>query len=516
MSVNIVGSCDLRSVLEQQAESIPDETFLLFDDCNGGIERYTYGEFNRSVNRVANGLIKLGVTKGDKVNLHLSNSPELILSWFALAKIGALMVPTHPSSSAEELVYLVDQSESTLVITQPSLVDTVAAIRATRPELRHIVVIGACSDSGGMIGFKNLVANQSEFLPPVPLDPQDDLAIMYTSGTTSRPRGALLTHASYVFKGQLVSKALIMGREDRHLISLPLAHANAQYHFLATLISGASAVVTSRFSASRFLHQALQHGCTMATLFATPIRMLLANQRRPTDGQNNLRLVTFAQVLSELEIDEWHDRFGAPLIQIYGMTETMGMVCANPIDHTKDNSTIGRPLPGYHLEIVDANGIEVSCETPGHLVIRGRPGLEYMKNYYKNPEETARVIKNGKLWTNDIVAMTSNGFLRFVERANDMIKRSGENIAPAEVETVINQHHAVSESAVVGIPDIIRDERVKAFIVVKKNEELTEAEIIEFCKERLSDFRVPEDIVFVECLPRTTLGKIQRHKLLQR
>ena len=513
MPTNIVGTRNLARVLEHKAAAHPDRTFLIFDDGDGGARRFTYSEFDSAVNRTANGLLRLGVSKGDRVNLHLANSPELLFGWFAAAKIGAVMVPTNPSSPPDELAHPVDQSESVVSVTQPDLLPAVQAIRARCSHLRELAVTGSADTPEGAIAFDDLTEGQSDDLATVSLEPLDDLAIIYTSGTTSQPKGALLTHANYVFKGEVVSKTLRMGPEDRHLIALPLTHANAQYHLLATLAVGAAAVVTPRFSASRFMRQASRHGCTVATLFAAPIRMVLAQDRSPEDGHNDLRLVTFAQKLSQEDMDEWHGRFGAPLLQIYGQTESMGMVAANPLDGTRDNMTAGRPVIGYQVSLVDEDGNEVAPGVSGELVVHGEPGLHFMKGYYKDPEATAAVIRDGKLWTGDLMETTEGGYLRFVDRAKDMIKRGGENVALAEVEALIERHPGVADSAVIGVPDPMRDESIKAFVVLKEGHTVTELELMEFCEARLSRFRVPQHVEFVERLPRTVVGKIQRYRL---
>lgn len=502
---------NLRTVIEEKAKAHPKRTFLLFDY---GVQQYhyTYGQFDACVNKTANALLELGVAKNDKVNLHLHNTVELLFAWFATAKIGAVMVPTNPSSPPSELLYPVAHSGSVVSITEPGLLETVKTVQANCPELRTVIVTGR-REFDGAASFDKLIAEQSNELDTIQLGSFDDLAIMYTSGTTSKPKGVLLSHANYVFKGEVVARTLNIVAQDRHLISLPLYHANAQYHLLAALTAGASAVVTPRFSASRFMEQASSHGCTLATLFAAPVRMILAQSSSVGDQQNGLRLVTFAQRLSEDEIESWHKRFGAPLLQIYGQTETMGMVMANPIDGPRDNMTSGTPVIGYRVSIVDDENREVRLGSPGHLVVHGKPGLEYMKCYYRDSKATDSAVRGGMLWTGDIMETSEKGFLRFVDRAKDMIKRGGENVSPAEVEIVIECHPAVAESTVIGIPDLMRDESIKAFVILKSGWKTTAREIMEFCKARLSPFRVPEYVEFVDEFPRTIVGKVQRYRL---
>lgn len=503
----------LRAVLEERAAAAPDRLFVRFDDGDAGVRDYTYREFDAAVNRTANALLRLGVSKGDKLNLHLSNSPELLLGWFAAAKIGAVIVPTNPASPPDELEHPVSQSGCVASVTQPGLLPAVLAVRERCPGLRDVVVTETTAASGVVVAFDRMVADEPEELRTVALDPLDDLAIMYTSGTTSRPRGALLTHANYVFKGAVVARALGMSADDRDLIALPLIHANAQYHLLAALSAGASAVIARRFSASCFIAQAARHRCTIATLFATPIRMILAQPSAPGERLNDLRLVAFAQSLTMKEMDDWRRRFGAPLVQIYGMTETMGMLAANPLDDTRDNTTVGRPVAGHRLSIVGGDGRELPPGVPGHLVVHGQPGRDYMKGYYRDPEATAAVVREGRLWTGDLLEWTDKGFLRFVDRAKDMIKRGGENVAPAEVEAVIGLHPSVAEVAVIGMPDALWGESIKAVVVLKEGKRATAEEIIDLCAARLSKFRVPEHVEFRESLPRTVVGKLQRYRL---
>ena len=335
----------------------------------------------------------------------------------------------------------------------------------------------------------------------------DEAAILCTSGT-SRPKGVLVTHANYVFLSEAISKTTRMSPEDRHLVTLPLFHGNAQYYSIMTALNvGASVALMARFSASRFMKQAIRHECTIASLLATPMRMILAQPRDAVDANNKLRLVIFAQNITEAQLDEWHERFGAPLMQIYGMTETMGQPLANPLDYTRDNMSIGMVNLGYECRIVDDQGNDVPDGVSGQLLVRGKPGVSVMKGYYKNPEATAATLRDGWLWTGDVVELTGEGYFRFVDRAKDIIRRSGENVAAGEIESVIKQHPKVADAAVIGVPDPIRDESIKAFVIVQEGQAATENEIIEFCSARLSTVRVPEFVEFRDKFPRTSTGK---------
>ena len=516
MGMTIVGNRDLRKMLEQKALAHPDRIFVVYEDHEERVQSYTYAQFDRTVNQTANGLLQLGVKRRDKVNLHLTNCPEFLYLWFAIGKIGAVMVPTNPLSPPDELSFPVRHSQSVVSITQPDLFPVVDAIRDSCPDLGQVIVVRSDDTPTGAVSFGRLVEGQPGELAPTWLQPLDEAAILYTSGTTSRPKGVVVTHANYVYLSEVVSKVQRLGPEDRHLITLPLFHGNAQYYSLMTSLNvGGSVALMPRFSASRFIKQAVRHGCTVTSLFAAPMRMILAQPRDPEDRNNRLRLVLFAQNITQGQLDEWEERFGAPLMQIYGMTETMGQPLANPLDSYRANMTMGMVTLGYECRVVDERGIDVPPGIPGELLVRGTPGVSIMKEYFKDPEATAQALRDGWLWTGDIAAVNPDGYFKFVDRAKDMIKRSGENVAAGEVEAVIKQYPGVADAAVVGVPDPIRDESIKAFVVLNEGVTVTEQEIMEFCAERMSKFRVPESVEFRREFPRTSVGKIQKHILRQ-
>ena len=510
--MNIVGNRTLRLALEQKAEAFPDKTFLIFEHPDEQTSSYTFSQLDQMVNRTANALLDMGVKKGDKVNLHLTNCPEFLFTWWAAAKIGAVTVPTNPLSPPDELSYPVQHSESVISVTQPDLLPAVEAIRDSCPDLRQVVLCGADDAPSGVLPFSELVEGQPDELDKVPLEPEDEAAIMYTSGTTSRPKGVLVTHANYIWAGEVVSKLMRLTPDDRQLVTLPLYHANAMYYSVTTaLIVGASVALMPRFSASRFMKQSTRHECTVTSLFAAPMRMILAQPEDAADRENQLRLVIFAQNVTEAQLDEWHARFGAPLMQIYGMTETMGQPVTNPLDYTRNNMAMGMPTLGYECRIVDDDGRDVGVGVPGQLLVSGIPGRTIMKGYFKNPDATAETIRDGWLWTGDVVQADEQGYIHFVDRTKDMIKRAGENVAAGEVEMVIKTHPGVADAAVIGVPDPMRDESIKAFVILKEGHAATEEEIVEFCKSRLSKFRVPEFVEFLDDFPRTSVGKTQKH-----
>jgi crotonobetaine/carnitine-CoA ligase len=341
---------------------------------------------------------------------------------------------------------------------------------------------------------------------------RDGPSLQYTSDTTSKPKGVLLTHANYIYGGEVMVKAMRVAPADRHLVVLPLFHAGAQLHaFIPMLLVGGSVAVMERFSASRFVQQAIAHEATLAALFAAPIRMLLAQPPTPDEARTNLRACSYAQNVTPQQFAEWHERFRAPLMQIWGMTETMSLPLMHPLDLPPKPLSMGMPVLGYDVKVVDETGRDLPPGTTGELIVHGEPGVSLMKGYFKNPKATAETLRDGWLYSGDQAYVDADGWFFFVDRKKDMIKRAGENVSASEVEEVLKQHPAIFDAAVVGVPDPVRDQSIKAFVIVKEGAAVTADDLVAWCRARLSPFKVPEIVEFREAFPRTSVGKIQKH-----
>lgn len=507
------GHRTLASLWRTRAALSGDRPFLIFDDLEGRVRRYSYREFDGLIGRTAGVLLQLGVGHGDRISLHLDNSVEFLALWFAAARIGAVIMPTNTAATVDELEYLVGHSGSRVIFTQAPYQGDAGTVADRCSCVEQIVICGP--GSANHPSLDELLADATAPEPVVDIAPTDDAAILYTSGTTARPKGVQVSHANYIYAGETVAKAIRLAPEDRHLTVLPLFHGNAQYYStMSTLVSGASMVLCARFSASRYFRTAAAHSCTVASLFAAPLRMLLAQARDAAARDNALRVVIYAQNITPAQEQEWSDRFRAPLLQLWGMTETMGPPLMNPVDYERRNQSIGLPVMGYEVDLLgeDDELIE-DAERTGEIVVRGRPGWSLMKGYYRNPEATAETLRGEWLRSGDNARRDQDGYFHFVDRAKDMIKRSGENVAASEVESVVMQHPAVFECAVIGVPDEIRDEKIKAVVVLKTGQDADAEALRAWCAERLSKFRVPEIIEFRDSLPRTSVGKIQKHIL---
>jgi len=513
----VVGNRTLRQLLEYRVTTMPDKTFVIFDDLEGGVTQLTYAMFDAQVNRTAHLLRKLGLHKGDKINVHLPNCLEFLYLWFGAAKIGVVVMPTNILSVPAELEYLVGHSGSRFIFTQIDYLAASVEVQQHSSSVEKVVICGKGAVPPVALDFGSLLAEQPTDPPQAEISPFDDVSILYTSGTTSRPKGVQVTNANFIYAGETVAKAIRLAPDDRHYVVLPLFHANAQYYStMSTLVTGASMALMARFSASSYFDTCIAHNCTVASLFAAPIRMILAQERRPELCSNQLRVAITAQNITAAQLDEWADRFGAPLLQIYGMTETMGPPLMNPTDYERRNLSIGLPALGYEVKLINDVGKPIEQGEIGQILVHGLPGWSIMKGYFKDPEATAQTIREDWIWTGDNAYQDSDGFFYFVDRARDMIKRAGENVAASEVEAVIQQHPKVFDCAVIGVPDPLRDEAIKAYVVLHANEEATAEEIIEWCRARLAKFRVPEFVEFCKELPRTSVGKIQKHILRNR
>ena len=513
--MDLIGNRTLCSVLRESAEQQPEKSFLHFEDQSGILFEKNYGDFFQEVLRFSNALLKLGIKKGDHVVLHLPNNMEFFTAWFALAEIGGIMVPTNILSPADEMKYMITHSEAVLVITEEAYIEKFVSIKCETPTIQNIIITRHQGKFEGVLNFNELIKNESVNNAHFPTVLSEDIvALLYTSGTTSKPKGVQLTHANYIFTGELMARTIALTPEDRTFIVLPLFHGNAQYYStMSAIMVGASIAVTEKFSASRYFKQAKTLGGTVGSLFAAPIRMILAKDYDEDLRDNPLRLVLFAQAVAEHQLNQFEEQFDVKLLQLYGMTETVGIPLINPLFGKRKNMSIGRPSIGYEVQLVDEHGLPVRQGEVGQIAVKGIPGRTLMKGYFKNEQATNDTLKDNWLLTGDNARIDEEGYFYFVDRLKDMIKRSGENIAAHEVERVLAVHPAVFEAAVFGIPDEMRDEAIKAYVILQAGATVSEEALIEHCRERLAKFKVPDRIEFMTDFPRTAVGKIQKHVL---
>lgn len=514
-----------------------DRPFLVFSGEDGAVDGWTYGEFDTIVDDAAALLTSKGVGAGDAVHLCLRNSPGFVALWLAVAKLGAWMVPVDPASSTRDIATQLARVQPTVGFHAAARAETYLAALADGRPLATVALEETVADvapGGALVPSpedRRLAPQRGRSsgrepgpgtAPPPAADvpPDARLAVMFTSGTTSQPKGVVLTQANYRTVAGVMAAAADLQPDDRWLVTLPMFHANGQYYcFSPAIFVGASVGLTASFSASRWLSVADELGATHASLFAAPIRMILA--RTPEDtAPGRLRHVWFAQSLGR----EHHRRFGelAGVLprQLYGMTETIAIVTADRSDPPV-NDVIGEPVPGRTVRLVDpVTREDVEPGTPGMIMLRGERGVDLFAEYLDDPAVTGRSFvtdDDGATWflTGDLAARTgTGGALQFVGRADDVIKVAGENVSLTEVEAIMAQAPGVLEVAVLARPDEIRDVVPVAYVVARDKEHPPgDDALAAFAAEHLAPQARPREYHLIDELPRTSVGKVRRFKI---
>jgi crotonobetaine/carnitine-CoA ligase len=507
-----VGDRTMTDLLAEQVAARPDQVFLVFEASGGDITELTYAAFQAEVERCARGLAGLGVTQGDFVVLHLRNSPEFLVGWFAMARLGAVLVPSNVANTAGELEHLIGFSGARVVITEPSLLAPVEAA-AAQVEVTPEVVIARGPAPGGQRTWDEVLAAGVD-VPDVHVSSNDLAQLIFTSGTTRKPKAVMLTHAICLRSGLDSVHCLWLGEGERCLTALPLFHVNAQAMSLfAVLTVGGTLVVVEEFRASRFWEQVRRHRATQTCVVAMQLRTLLAQPPDPADRDHVVKKVFFAINVTDAEKEGFEERFGVSLINGYGLSEAMTLLAVSPVAGPRRWPSIGRASPGRRVELVDDEGVPVAQGEVGEITVLGTPGRDIMLGYYRDEETTAAALRDGRLYTGDNAYADAQGYLYFFDRKKDMIKRAGENVSAIEVESVLSEHPGVAEACVVGIPDPIRDEAVAAVVVAVEPGGLTEEDVLAHCRARLSKFKVPTVVRFAEELPKTSIGKIKKDEV---
>jgi carnitine-CoA ligase len=494
-----------------------DRPFLVFRTEEGQIDSWTYREFDAIVDDALALLASNGVAAGDSIHLCLRNSPGFVALWLATAKLGAWMVPVDPASSSRDIETQLGRVTPKIGFYAAQRGDTYLAGVGEGSALRTVALEETAADvrPGGRLRSPDVAA-----AAPAAVAPQDRLAVMFTSGTTSQPKGVVLTQANYRTVAEVMSAAVNLGPDDRWLVTLPMFHANGQYYCFSPAIKvGASVALTAGFSASRWVEFANELEATHASLFAAPIRMILA--RTPEDTKpGRLRHVWFAQSLGA----EHHRRFGelAGTLprQLYGMTETIAIVTADRGDPPR-HDVIGDPVPGRRVRLVDPSTLaDVEVGTPGMIMLAGERGVDLFAEYLDDPATTARSFvtdDDGTTWflTGDLAAQTGpGGAMQFVGRADDVIKVAGENVSLTEVEAIVAQAPGVLEVAVVARPDEIRDVVPVAYVVARDKEHPPSTDdLAAYATRQLAPQARPREWHLIDELPRTSVGKVRRFKI---
>ena len=512
--MDMIGNRTLGGHLEERADLYGDRDLWVFESAGGEIECFTYRQVDRRVNQLANGLLAAGIEVDSKVVVHLPNCSPFLLTWFALAKIGAVMVPTNTANTAAEMRYQLAFSDAVAIVTSSSFLGVIRQATADLPSPPRIYLIDGDGSAPDTRPWAGLWRGQSERFAAVKLSPEHPAQILFTSGTTADPKGVVLTHANCLFSGEQAAKLMRVAPGERCLSALPCFHCNAQtFVVLTPLAVGAVGVLIETFSASRFWTQVRSHRANLISLLSAMLRTVIAQPRSTEERDHAVRIVNYGINCTDQEKADFEERFGVALLNGYGLTEAMTIVASAPLDGRHNWPSVGLPAIGREVRIVDALGREVPAGTIGQIVCKGTPGRTLFKEYYKNPEATAATLVDGWLQTGDAGYMDEAGYLYFFERMKDVVKRGGENVSTGEVERALLEHPAVLECAVVGIPDPIKDEAILAYVVLRPDHTPTPEALISHCAQRLAKFKVPQFIKVCSSLPKTAIGKIQKKAL---
>lgn len=497
---------NLANSLKNSAEKIPSRVAIVHAERS-----ITYSELYEKARRFANALKDLGIKPQDKVALILTNSMEFTIAYYGILISGAVVVPMNFQLKYEEIAYQLNDSDSKTVVFASDFEEQVVQGMKKAGAKNGIMVRGTPSKE--LLAFDELIARSSPETGPRQTSENDTAVIIYTSGTTGRPKGAELTHSNLSLNaGAMTGKLLKLTKEDVLLAVLPLFHSFGQTCVQnASICNGTQIVMMERFDPLKVLETLQNNKVTIFCGVPTMYFVLLQVPERKQFNISSLRMCISGGAAMPVEVmKNFEKEFGGVILEGYGLSETSPVVSFNFSAEQRKPGSIGLPLHGVEIKIVDDNDKEVETGEIGEIIVRG---YNVMKGYYKKPEETKEAMKNGWFHTGDLGKKDEDGFIFIVDRKKEMIIRGGMNIYPREVEEVLYSLKGVTEAAVLGVPDEKYGEEVKAFIVLAAGVELKGEEIIEYCKSRLASYKCPKSVEFKNSLPKGSTGKILKRAL---
>ncbi|MDI6726604.1 MAG: AMP-binding protein [Smithellaceae bacterium] len=498
---------------------------------------------NRMANKLGNALKRLGVGKGDRVGVQLPNCPELIQTFFATFKIGAILVPVNPSLRVHELAYIYQDAGLIALVSSADYREVIREACREAAGLKSVILIGE-SIPADVWSFRTLIGQEADDLPLADTDNDDAAVIIYTAGTTGNPKGVILTHYNWYshvtgyyeqvlldawgvsVKGivqeqdarqgktpEQVTEVFGVRRNRVSLITLPLFHGYGVFAVNIEYLTGGKLIVISRWNAEEALECIERFGVTDFRGVPTMYIQLLNHPAAPKFDLSSLQTCICGSAPMPLEVARlWREKYGLHIWEGYGLSEATTVNCGNIASRRLPKyGSIGKCYQKANtIKIFDDNGREVPTGQTGEIVIKG-PGV--MKGYWNKPAETAEVIRDGWLHTGDVGYADEDGYLYITDRKKDLIIRGGENIYPKEIENVLHQHPGVLEAGVIGIPDPIYGEAVKAFVTLKIPGAVSEEDLLAFCGEHLPSLKRPKNIQLLDALPKSAVGKVLRREL---
>ena len=487
----------IPELFEVAVERVPSKSWLTFEDSS-----YTYEQAHRRIAAAASALQERGVKRRTPVLATTRNSPEYLFTWLALMRLGAVLLPVNPQSSAAELAGLAGQLRPDLVVTDAELRSHVEGS------------IEETAEGAELVLAEELLAHEESEPPPIDAH-QDDVAVLIpTSGTTGRSKLVMQTQRAYAMAGEGFPFWMRLTEDDRLMTSLPLFHINAPaYSILGSVAASAGLVLLPRFSGSRFIDWARRYGATEFNAIGAMLEILMRQPERDDDSDNPLRLCYTGPTPPKERQLEIERRFGLEIICGYALSESpyaliwrKGTRPYDTLGSLRQHPTLGEINQGRVVE----NGRPVAVGEEGELELKN-PAV--MLGYYGMPEETEKVLSDGWLKTGDLVRVNDDETFTFIGRKKELIRRRGENLSPLEVEMALEAHPAVAEAAVIGVPSELSEDEVKAFVLLAQGAELSITDLRDFVAQRLAPFKVPRFYEVVKELPHTPTGRIAKHEL---
>lgn len=458
-------------------------------------------------------MIEMGVGKGDRVAMLLPNCPEFVIIYFGVVKMGGIALPLNVRYKVDELTSLFNDSQPKILVAESSSLEH---LTSALPRFKYIEQVIDLDDKykGQFISYHQILSTSSTSRVGVEIEPEDTALIAYTSSPTINPRGVVLSHRSLVTEAAISGEGFQQTDKDRVILfALPMHHVMGLVGILLTTIyKGGTVVIVPGLSIKGVMEIIERERGTifMGVPYIYALMVDMAEKDGIESDLSSLRLCgSGGAPLPPSIIRRFKQHFGRDIIDFWGLTEAACHATCLPVDGSGKFGSVGKALPGWELKIVDDNGRAFPTNHPGEIVVKG----PIMKGYYNNPEATAEVIREGWLYTGDIARMDEDGYLFILGRKKEMIIQKGQNIYPGDIEAVLKTHPRVVETAVVGVPDELRGEIVRAYISLKEGEIATEEEMRHFCREHMANYKLPKQIVFLDFLPKTATGQIRKGEL---
>lgn len=501
----------------------PDRDIMVFEG-----KRWSYRQTYERVNRLANGLRDLGIKKGDRIGMLQVNCNQYVEAYFASAKVGAIFVPLNFRAKAEGLSYVIRNASAEILFVGQRYLEMIDAMLSQLTTVRHVVCMEGTEEKG--MNYEDLLNSSSSEDIIEEIEDEDISILMYTSGTTGRPKGVPLRHSgfvSYVLENVEPANPDV---EEKNLLAAPFYHVAGMQAMLAAVYGGRTLVLMRQFKTEEWMRLVQEERVTRTMLVPTMLKWIIDHPDFKGYDLSSLKVITYGAAPMPFEVIKRaiEEMPWVRFINAFGQTETASTITAlGPEDHiiegTEEDrekklkrlaSSIGKPLPDVQIKIIDSEGKILPPHQVGEIMARGP---RVMTGYWEDDEKTKTVMgEDGWLYTGDRGWQDEDGYIFLAGRGDDLIIRGGENISPEEVENVLNSFPAIEEAACIGVPDPEWGQEPRAIVVLKKGESATEEEILEFCKDRLAGFKRPKSFVFIGRLPRNHMGKLLRKELRER